>query len=655
MSKTLWHTIQIKVPAEMIELTKTGKVSIKKTLTKTFNISNSQKKPAIKLIPADINKPQIVNDGKEWNVEELKSQMVKANALAKKNKGRDITKSESGSKLEKFKKAVVDSAREGVWRNLDKKYNELVGNVKKMKSIKLNNKQTKQEKEIIAKKMNLMFLQDKEKQTKKFYKRQGSKFIHPPMYMIDYDKIIAEEEPLKKLEIMDKELENWKEYHKELGIVTERIVERLDKRMKANRIRKEEKIRKEKLEIPEKPKPRKKDRYAFNVETKKGPTDFTFSRDFKYDTIKTDTGYTYIFNNEKDLNTALDLTLFVSDYKNPKLYKWGKPYYFEPDKIIEKVETHTQKKDEQPPPVKKVLNEKTSLHKPTKKQFVENYKDLTKEEQSKILIKQLTVGKKPKKIDPDIFFDQLPTILSKSASRALPLLVNLGFEPTDLTTMFGAKSFDFYPTPNKCLDEIYDKIPRYYQRELKLLEGTAGLGGVSYYFYKKGFEVTSNEFNTQLFDIMKKILPPEIKTTNNDFFDITQIKDDAIFLNPPFMKGVQLKFLLKALQLIRESKTKNKIKFIFFISPWLTSLIGEQYLTWNDIVKPKGQIQRTTFKLYVEELLGREINVNTVLDGDDEEFNDNFSFDLMTQLENECEGFGGTKSRARMYMIEIHD
>lgn len=449
MSKTLWHTIQIKVPAEMLELTKAGKVSIKKTLTKTFNISKSQKKPAIKLIPADINKPQIVNDGKEWNVEELKSQMVKANALAKKNKGRDITKSEKRvSKLEKFKKAVVDSAREGVKKNIDKKYDELISSVKKMKSIKLKEK--------------------------------------------------------------------------------------------------------------------------------------------------------------------------------PKI-------------------------------AEKVLSEKTSLRKPTKEQIVENYKDLTKEEQSKILIKQLTVGKKPKKIDPDIFFDQLPVILSKSSSRALPLLVNLGFEPTDLTTMFGAKSFDFYPTPNKCLDEIYNKIPRSYQRELKLLEGTAGLGGVSYYFYKKGFEVTSNEFNTQLFDIMKKILPPEIKTTNNDFFDITQIKDDAIFLNPPFMKGVQLKFLLKALQLIRESKSKNKVKFIFFISPWLTPLIGEQYLTWNDIVKPKGQIQRTTFKLYVEELLGREINVNTVLDGDDDEFNDNFSFDLMTQLENECTGFGGTGMTARIYMIEIHD
>ena len=34
MSKVLWHTMTIKVPSEMVEITKTGKVSIKKTLTK---------------------------------------------------------------------------------------------------------------------------------------------------------------------------------------------------------------------------------------------------------------------------------------------------------------------------------------------------------------------------------------------------------------------------------------------------------------------------------------------------------------------------------------------------------------------------------------------------------------------------------------------
>ena len=90
MSKTLWHTIQIKVPKEMLELTKSGKVSIKKTLTKTLNISRSQKKPAIKLIPSDVNKPHIVNDGKEWNIDVLKERMAKARAMRKKNANKNV-------------------------------------------------------------------------------------------------------------------------------------------------------------------------------------------------------------------------------------------------------------------------------------------------------------------------------------------------------------------------------------------------------------------------------------------------------------------------------------------------------------------------------------------------------------------------------------
>ena len=90
MSKTLWHTIQIKVPKEMVELTKSGKVSVKKTLTKTLNISRSQKTPAIKLIPSDVNKPHIVNDGKEWDVNVLKERMAKARAMRKKNANTNI-------------------------------------------------------------------------------------------------------------------------------------------------------------------------------------------------------------------------------------------------------------------------------------------------------------------------------------------------------------------------------------------------------------------------------------------------------------------------------------------------------------------------------------------------------------------------------------
>jgi hypothetical protein len=112
--KILWHTIQIKVPAEMVELTKSGKVSVKKTLTKTFNISRSQKKQAIKLIPSNDNKVEIVNDGKEWDIDELKKRMTKAKQLEKKNATKNIfePKEKKMINLNKFEGNIIKRAKE---------------------------------------------------------------------------------------------------------------------------------------------------------------------------------------------------------------------------------------------------------------------------------------------------------------------------------------------------------------------------------------------------------------------------------------------------------------------------------------------------------------------------------------------------------------
>ena len=92
MSKTLWHTIKIEVPKEMVNLTNKDKVVVKKSLTKTNNISKSNKEPSIKIIPGDTNKPNIISDGKEWNVEELKIRMKKAKESGKKNEGKELKK-----------------------------------------------------------------------------------------------------------------------------------------------------------------------------------------------------------------------------------------------------------------------------------------------------------------------------------------------------------------------------------------------------------------------------------------------------------------------------------------------------------------------------------------------------------------------------------
>ena len=111
MSKTLWHTMTIKVPSEMVEITKAGKGSIKKTLTKMNNISRSQGYPSIKLVSSSDNKPHIITDGKEWNIEQLKTTLNKSNALAKKNKGRNILTNNSHSSLNRFKSNVKSHAQ----------------------------------------------------------------------------------------------------------------------------------------------------------------------------------------------------------------------------------------------------------------------------------------------------------------------------------------------------------------------------------------------------------------------------------------------------------------------------------------------------------------------------------------------------------------
>jgi len=108
MSKTLWHTIKIEVPKEMVNITKNDKVVVKKTLTKTNNISKANKEPSIKIIPGDTNKPKIIDNGKEWNIEELKFKMKKANELGKKNEGKELKKKSDNKILKSYVKKVND-------------------------------------------------------------------------------------------------------------------------------------------------------------------------------------------------------------------------------------------------------------------------------------------------------------------------------------------------------------------------------------------------------------------------------------------------------------------------------------------------------------------------------------------------------------------
>jgi len=95
----MWSTIEIKVPSEMVEYNKKGKIMIKKTLTKTFNISKFQKKPSIKLVPSDSNKVEIVNEGTDFKKEEKPIEKIE----------KDIIVSMEPSKKVKIKKPVVEN------------------------------------------------------------------------------------------------------------------------------------------------------------------------------------------------------------------------------------------------------------------------------------------------------------------------------------------------------------------------------------------------------------------------------------------------------------------------------------------------------------------------------------------------------------------
>ena len=88
---------------------KNDKVVVKKSLTKTNNISKSNKEPSIKIIPGDTNKPKIINDGKEWNTEELKLKMKKAKELGKKNEGKEYKKEMTKDKAAKIITSEINS------------------------------------------------------------------------------------------------------------------------------------------------------------------------------------------------------------------------------------------------------------------------------------------------------------------------------------------------------------------------------------------------------------------------------------------------------------------------------------------------------------------------------------------------------------------
>ncbi len=106
MSKVLWKTVKIDVPKEMIDISKSGKVIIKNTLTKSNNVSKSNKEPSIIIKAKDIDKPTIENTGKIYNIKDLKERVKKANDLSKKTKIKFLLRNRKLNQLLKLLTAI---------------------------------------------------------------------------------------------------------------------------------------------------------------------------------------------------------------------------------------------------------------------------------------------------------------------------------------------------------------------------------------------------------------------------------------------------------------------------------------------------------------------------------------------------------------------
>jgi predicted RNA methylase len=364
----------------------------------------------------------------------------------------------------------------------------------------------------------------------------------------------------------------------------------------------------------------------------------------------------------------------------------------------------------EPEPKKETTNKLKAIVrkvKPGDPGFVANFQKLSRQGQLKAMLKQIEITGQPLKKNEyqemaDKFYNGIFSTLNKSASRAIPEIINNYHLPLSaLEILYQGQNkgsqIDFYPTPKKCVDELIDALPSGFkpnnkgnnrQQQTKILEGTAGIGNVAYFINQinPNYTIQANELNKGLYTLMKNFLPSNIETTNKDFFNINE-DYDIIFLNPPFGSVSQgtanfyFKFLLHALKILND----NKGGYIMFISPPLIKfkenskgqvVHGEdQYSQISNFFKSQDKengIFPDTMIKYINELNNKNFSkkdfskVLTLLNNyeslpEDPDFDleelynlieDDYSF-TYGEVVGMCEGFGGTGIRAQMNLIQV--
>ena len=206
---------------------------------------------------------------------------------------------------------------------------------------------------------------------------------------------------------------------------------------------------------------------------------------------------------------------------------------------------------------------------------------------------------------------------------------------------------DFYSTPPECILK-HKLLTNIIKEADNILEPTAGLGALIYSALEAGAKRSSIQANDVIPAFVSFIQNTlQVKTTNDDFLSTSYKNNnyDLIMLNPPFSAGSNklfyFDFLYKAASVLRDSKNRSHEKYIIFISPELN----------KPSARPHDVIGEDDFRLSnsrIKELREKNGYSFKLKDGqyDDDPF-------IQIQHIGVCEGFGGTKVTAHVYLVIV--
>ena len=134
MSINRFNTIEFSIPRQMLDINKSGKISLNQSLTKTGNISKRIGKKSFRVITSDDNKPHIINDGILTTHQELDH--IKKVIKSQPNKHNKLTnKINKMKKIERVYDDIFHKANKLIY---DAKMNELQNDIFNNQNFKLN-------------------------------------------------------------------------------------------------------------------------------------------------------------------------------------------------------------------------------------------------------------------------------------------------------------------------------------------------------------------------------------------------------------------------------------------------------------------------------------------------------------------------------------